>query len=71
MFTKQLELWGLSLIEIGMGINMWNQVENMIYIRLPRKKLVAELKKIDKNRYLGNTKSNGDEKMTQRKSSQR
>lgn len=33
--------------------------------------MVAELKKIDKNRYLGNTKSNGDEKMTQRKSSQR
>lgn len=43
----------------------------MIYIRLPQKKLVAELKKIDKNRYLGNTKSNGDEEMTQRKSSQR
>lgn len=31
MFTKQLELWGLSLIEIGMGINVKSSWKHDIY----------------------------------------
>lgn len=46
-------------------------VENVIYIRLPGKKLAPQLMTIDKDRYLSNTKNNSDEKMSQRNDSQR
>lgn len=41
-------------------------VENVTSMRSPGKRLVAELRQVDKDRSLGNAKNNRNEKMSQR-----